>query len=749
MTDMKRYFTYILFFLSLWFDVNSTPTGPVNVSAPVNMAPGKTPLSTEGNPRIPFILVEFSDVPFMVESPEEFYDSALNGSKFNRYNATGSLREWFTANSLGCYVPEFEIIGPVKATKPSVYYGMNNAYGQDANTRELIQEVLRKTGESADMSIYDNDGDGVIDFTFICYAGQGESTYGDSYTIRPVNGSLSDSTHLPVTIGNVKADRYAMTNEWDLIQPTGTGTFLYQYLLACGLPTLSEPYTRIEASSPQSWDLMDTGYLNNSGFTPPNLSALERMTLGWLEPKILSTSGKITLMDLGSSNEAIKIEAGNDGNEYFLLEYRKQMGWDEYLPNHGLLIWHVDYDPEAWASGTVNEDGSHHRVRLIKPNCIDVVPLYGTAHLTVLPGWCFPGSEGVTEISNRTVPAFRNWEGDAVPLPLSSIKESTTRTSVSFIAGDEPELKVPVANVPENSQLGEDWFIASWNDIEGIDDYVVSLYKGTRQTIGSMKCDFGEGSNVTMPYGWDSTSGLAYSSTTNFGENAPALRLRDEGSYLMSRAAPEAINSFTFWARNVSAEKAMLIITGRDLRNGAYSIAEIPISDIGTIYEIKDIPAQKDIRRIKFLFERLSGSISIDDITINYGAEPTLYPGYEHISVHGNTSVRIDNLPRDESYYYTVRSVYDGEMSEESAPVEVMLMSSVVTLSPSSFHYTLDGTHLKSDSPMTIYTINGTQIGRVDTEEEFDLPGTGMYIIRWESADGIPLGTEKIIVGVK
>ncbi len=43
------------------------------------------------------------------------------------------------------------------------------------------------------------------------------------------------------------------------------------------------------------------------------------------------------------SNRAVIIQT-SDPNEYYLLENRQLTGWDAYLPNAGMLIWHVDYD---------------------------------------------------------------------------------------------------------------------------------------------------------------------------------------------------------------------------------------------------------------------------------------------------------------------------------------------------------------------------------------------------------------------
>lgn len=49
-------------------------------------------------------------------------------------------------------------------------------------------------------------------------------------------------------------------------------------------------------------------------------------------------------------------------NEFFLFENRQKTGWDAYIPGHGMLVWHVEYDPDVWNLNTVNNRPSHQYV---------------------------------------------------------------------------------------------------------------------------------------------------------------------------------------------------------------------------------------------------------------------------------------------------------------------------------------------------------------------------------------------------
>lgn len=743
---MKRIFTYIFILSGLFILLPESVAETVMPSAPRNRVLKQRLTLPQDSPLIPFILVEFSDVPFTIPSPAEVFAEAMNGEDYSGYGASGSVRKWFADNSRGLYTPAFEVIGPIMADQPSAYYGMNNVYGKDMRAHELAAEVSRKAAELTDLSRFDNDGDGVVDLTYICYSGQGESTYGGATTIWPSNGSLAEDG-LSVEAGGVAVDHYAMTNEWDRVSPTGIGTYIYQLLLSIGLSPLNEPFDRTLCSSPLSWDIMDTGYNNDTGMTPPCLSSVERMALGWLEPTEVAPESEVTLKDLAQSNTAIKIPAGSNENEYFLLEYRAMKGWDSYLPHHGLLIWHVDYDAEAWATGTVNVDPAHHRVRLIKANNVEVVATNGSSAHTVLPGWCFPGKEEVTAIGNHTVPALKSWSDEPTPYPLSDITEHSRGDYVRFFVGDISLTKVPVAVAPVGDQVGTDSFTALWGPVKGADEYIVSVYLGTPQEIGEAVCDFGVTPGFQMPYGWDTSSTATYTSAAYCGESSPALRFRDEGAYLVSPVLPSPINHFSFWARDISGEKSLVTVTGRDTANRSYSLGQFTPEQEGHIYTYDTVLEGKDIRRVKVLYQRQSGSMSIDDLVIRYGELPVPCPGYEEVTVSGETSLTVENIEEyGRDFYYTVRSVSDGYVSAASAPVTVHLGTTGVEAVGAKTEYTLEGTQLRSDHLVSVYTAGGLLVG---TGTELTLPGAGVYVLVCRDGSNPCPDVQKIVVGVK
>src|SRR5580704_17142959 len=83
----------------------------------------------------------------------------------------------------------------------------------------------------------------------------------------------------------------------------------------------------------------------SDGSKPPqHLSAWCKEKLGWIKPAVLdpTVKQKLVLAPIEDSpKECFKVLVRPDGSEYFLLENRKNKGFDASLPGEGLLIWRV------------------------------------------------------------------------------------------------------------------------------------------------------------------------------------------------------------------------------------------------------------------------------------------------------------------------------------------------------------------------------------------------------------------------
>lgn len=338
-------------------------------------------------PRGLIILVNFTDIEFTTDYPE--IDSMLNGVNYTRhyrgYNSagkrttitsSGSAAQYFRETSFGQYHPIFDVVGPVTVSKAHSYYGSNTGYyDQDAHPDMMIKEACELVDEDVDFTLYDNDGDGRVDFVYVIYAGYGEADgAGDDY-IWPHNYCLS-YTGVTCIVDGLRVDNYACSNEIDYNskQHDGIGTFCHEFSHVLGLPDLYVTNNGTHKTL-GAWDILDYGPYNNDGNTPPNYSAYERFFMGWIKPTVINTACDVTLPDLASQNVAVLLTATGNHNlvgtspsptDFYLLENRQKDGWDSHLPGHGLLVTHIKYSRSKWTNNTVNNTASSMGVDLVE-----------------------------------------------------------------------------------------------------------------------------------------------------------------------------------------------------------------------------------------------------------------------------------------------------------------------------------------------------------------------------------------------
>ena len=91
---------------------------------------------------------------------------------------------------------------------------------------------------------------------------------------------------------------------------------------------------------------MAAGSWTNNGETPAYFSAWSRYWLGWISPiPITNDVNNLVLEPIEDGGDVYLLSIpGNwsSSEEYFLIENRQKMKYDQYLPGEGLLIWHID-----------------------------------------------------------------------------------------------------------------------------------------------------------------------------------------------------------------------------------------------------------------------------------------------------------------------------------------------------------------------------------------------------------------------
>lgn len=400
---------------------------------------------TKGSPKVPVILVEFQDVKFSDNyDAKEYFTNLITGENFTDQGAPGSIKKYFEDQSQGVFVPQFDVYGPVTLSKNMAYYGSNNGI-QDALSHYMVSESLKILNPDVDFSQYDADQDKDIDFVYIIYAGYGENRGAGEDTIWPHAGYIKGDGDY-VTVDGVWGNNYACSNElvFGTDEPEGMGAFVHEYSHIIGLPDIYP--TSPEILMFEGWDytagqytILDYGPYNNDGKTPPNYTAYERNALKWgEEPIMLEKTAKMELEDISTGRFALI--PTEDKNEFFLIENRQQTGWDEHIPNHGMLVWHIDYNRQKFQNNQVNNDKNHQHVRLVKANN---EMLFGHPRDNQL-GYPFPGTTGATEFTSETTPALLAWDGSILAVEIKNITEDSESGLVTFdVVSTNPDADDP------------------------------------------------------------------------------------------------------------------------------------------------------------------------------------------------------------------------------------------------------------------------------------------------------------------
>jgi M6 family metalloprotease-like protein len=323
------------------------------------------------------ILWEFTDHPADqgAHPSSAYHDMMFSTAAY----PTGSMNDFYRENSYGTYGIGGDVVG--WTTSLHTYDSYANGDGsQDASTaREMIIDAVAQLDPSVDFSQYDNDGpdgvphsgddDGYVDALFFVHAGPGQEQTGDPADIW----SHASAFYSGLSTGDgVSVRRYSVEPEELLDGSLMTvGVFCHEYGHVLGLPDLYD--TDYSSSGIGEWGLMSGGSWNNrsgdpAGSSPSHLTAWCKQELGWLTPvTVTASSYGVTIPPAETSPTAYRIfrDGVTGGDEYFLCENRRTLGFDAGLVRRqillglplpeGLIVYHVDESNSGNSS-------DHHRL---------------------------------------------------------------------------------------------------------------------------------------------------------------------------------------------------------------------------------------------------------------------------------------------------------------------------------------------------------------------------------------------------
>ena len=312
------------------------------------------------------------------------------------------------------------------------------------NAQGLVIDAIKAVDDQVDFSQYAVNGE--VPNLFVVHAGTGAEWSTDPSLIWSHSWDLSSGTGLDgFTVDGVKINKYAMMPEvgGDLTGYTGRisgsfpptcGVYAHEFAHVLGLPDQydygyeSEGTGMYSLMAAGSWGLYPY-YAIFSGNSPAQIDAWSKIRLGLVTPKQIEAT--TVLPPVETDPVVYRVDVPNSGGkEYFLLENRQQIGFDQSLKVysvHGLAVYHVDetvfvrnywqpneaenwkeYRSEGWQKADNGE--THYAISLIQAD--DQWHLeHGTS--VADSGDLYPGKFFVTSLSSVTKPntsAYYFWK---------------------------------------------------------------------------------------------------------------------------------------------------------------------------------------------------------------------------------------------------------------------------------------------------------------------------------------------------
>ena len=402
------------------------------------------------------IVANFKDSKLQSSHTQAVFNELCNSLNCTVNGGYPSAGQYFADQSNGTYRPQFDVFGPVTLSRNVSYYGGDTDAsdpGSDAHATDAAVEACRLADQqfTVNWSDYDSDNDGYIDFVYLIYAGKGQANGGSTNTIWPHNWNVESARYYGMCtyseseciVGGVTINNYACSAELDGGNSLcGIGTLCHEFGHVMGLPDLYDiNYGTIYYShvTPNDWNVMDGGSYNGNGHCPPNYDPWQKDFFGWLKPINLGNKGAYVELKANGSEgfQTYQINASGSyvkpttaGLRYYI-ENRQQQGWDEPLTGHGMLLWKITYNSDAWQSNSPNESSTYGApLHTIVSATGTTVGSYADDYYSYhddCPKNPFPGTgkkSSYTDISGK---------------PLLNIKESNKIITLTYIEEPSPE----------------------------------------------------------------------------------------------------------------------------------------------------------------------------------------------------------------------------------------------------------------------------------------------------------------------
>lgn len=374
-----------------WRGRTAAGAGPATMGgARAAVLPGR------GEMRMVVVMTLFSD------SPEAPFSVDITQQRLFGANPLGSLTDFYREISGGRVTLTGNVLPWVRTgITRAAAVGTSMGLGGDARIGDYLMDALGRVDATVNFAQYDNDGpdgvpnsgddDGYVDVAVFQYSdiaascgGSGTGPWPHRSSVRGQTGGQAFSTNDLRPDGTpVLVDDYIMQSVRNCdgsVQQIPT--IAHETGHAFGLPDYYDPTAGILPAQRRwvlgCWTLMAAGSwgcASSQGIVlrPSHMGAYEKQQLGWIEETDAgnATNQFFTLLPVQTSGRSLRVPL-RGADEYLLLEYRPNTGYDAGLPAGGVLVYHVEPAralrpcatcPRLYRVGLVEADGDSSLVK--------------------------------------------------------------------------------------------------------------------------------------------------------------------------------------------------------------------------------------------------------------------------------------------------------------------------------------------------------------------------------------------------
>ncbi|MBW3572293.1 MAG: M6 family metalloprotease domain-containing protein, partial [Gemmatimonadetes bacterium] len=352
-------------------------------------------LPARGEMRMVVIMTLFSD------SPEPPFSTEITHQQLFGQNPLGSLTDYYREISGGRVTLTGNVLPWVRTgVTRAATVGTEMGLGADARIGDYVVDALKRVDATVNFAQYDNNGpdgipnsgddDGYVDvavfqYTEVAASCGGTGPWPHRSRVRGWTGQPFRTDDLRPDGQPVLVDDYIMQSVVDCDgQPQSIGTIAHETGHAFGLPDYYDPTGGLLPAQRRwvlgCWTLMAAGAwgcgdgaVSGKVATPSHMGAYEKQRLGWIDEMDAGTapSALFTLPPVQWSGKSLRVPL-RGADEYLLLEYRPNTGYDRGLPAGGVLVYHVEPSrplrpcatcPRIYQIGLLEADGDGALVR--------------------------------------------------------------------------------------------------------------------------------------------------------------------------------------------------------------------------------------------------------------------------------------------------------------------------------------------------------------------------------------------------